>query len=283
MMRDRVQPTSSQYSSNAFLFCLVTVTGFTIAYLYESIALRQVGRVEPEARISRLVSCAVRVLGTVMMFFVWLYKRNSDQVLTGKRTNVIATLLPVFIDTYHVLLTVSLCIRVVTEVLIGQCDGPVLATANPPACNFFQDTNSIQPAYMISLMILPLLAYVVIRETSVLSIALSWVISTATLTWCAIYMQSRLLVPAIALCVFAQVFIYYDAKRQNDDMMCLVAALRTTAAENERLQEEARATELRAMIGNVAHDLKTVSVASAFTSSHLSLTITFYFHMHHSH
>jgi signal transduction histidine kinase len=192
------------------------------------------------------------------MFLVWVYKRNSEQATIGRRNELVTWLLPYWIDTYHVLLTVSLCVRVVTEVMVGQCDGPVLATANAPACNYFQDTNSIQPAYMISLMILPLLAYVVVRETSVISIALSWLASTATLTWCAVYLRSRLLVPVIALSLFAQVLIYYDAKRQNDDMICLVAALRTTAAENERLQEEARASELRAMIGNVAHDLKTV-------------------------
>jgi hypothetical protein len=108
-------------------------------------------------------------------------------------------------------------------------------------------------------MAVPLLAYIMIRETSVLSIALSWIMSIVTLTWCAVYMHSRLLGVAIALSVFTQVLIYYDAKRQNDDMICMVAALRAAAAENERLQEEARATELRAMIGNVAHDLKTVS------------------------
>jgi CheY-like chemotaxis protein/signal transduction histidine kinase len=107
-------------------------------------------------------------------------------------------------------------------------------------------------------MILPLMAYIIIRETGVASLAVSWLISTATLTWCAAYMQSRLLVPTIGLCVFSQAVIYYDAKRQYDDLSCLVSALRSTVAENERLQEEARATELRAMIGNVAHDLKTV-------------------------
>jgi hypothetical protein len=56
----------------------------------------------------------------------------------------------------------------------------------------------------------------------------------------------------------ASLLIFYDTKRQNDDMLKLVAALQITAEENERLQEESRASELRAMIGNVAHDLKTV-------------------------
>jgi hypothetical protein len=46
-------------------------------------------------------------------------------------------------------------------------------------------------------------------------------------------------------------------------MLRLVAALQATAEENERLQEENRASELRAMIGNVAHDLKTVSIGTA--------------------
>jgi hypothetical protein len=50
----------------------------------------------------------------------------------------------------------------------------------------------------------------------------------------------------------------YDSKRQSDEMTRLVLALQATVQANERLQEEGRASELRAMIGNVAHDLKTV-------------------------
>jgi hypothetical protein len=259
MTVEKAQLISSQYSSNAFLVCLLTVIGFTIAYLYEIIAFPHVHDVIIGARIARIFSGIIRVVGTLFMFLVWKYKRVAQRVTVGQQQRRIDLLMPYLVDSYHVLLTLSFCIRVVTEVVVGQCDGEVLPTSNARACNYFQDTHSIQPSYLISLLILPLLAYILIRETSASSLAVSWLISTATLTWCAAYMQSRLLVPAICLSVFSQAVIYYDAKRQHDDMCRLVTALRNIVAENERLQEEARATELRAMIGNVAHDLKTVS------------------------
>lgn len=47
--------------------------------------------------------------------------------------------------------------------------------------------------------------------------------------------------------------------RQEVSSTKLVEQMKQLLAENERLAEESRATELRHMIGNVAHDLKTVS------------------------
>jgi hypothetical protein len=129
-------------------------------------------------------------------------------------------------------------------------------------------------------MLMPLLAHFFIRETRVESIATSWLISVGTLIFCAVRMNSQLLVHPIIIYICGSLAIYYDTKRQNDDMLRLVAALQATAKEVERLQEETRAFELRAMIGNVAHDLKTVSIFlwdslfSPFANFHLYPTAT---------
>jgi hypothetical protein len=64
---------------------------------------------------------------------------------------------------------------------------------------------------------------------------------------------------SIFIYAYTSLLILYDSDRQNTDMMRVINRLRFTMAENEKLQVEVQATELRAMIGNVAHDLKTVS------------------------
>ena len=73
-----------------------------------------------------------------------------------------------------------------------------------------------------------------------------------------IYLKSSdLLVDSISF-TFVTGLIYYDSFRQSRSMCVLIEKFRGIVAENERLSVEAQALELRAMIGNVAHDLKTV-------------------------
>jgi signal transduction histidine kinase len=53
--------------------------------------------------------------------------------------------------------------------------------------------------------------------------------------------------------------LLYENQRQNLQLFVLAEKLTHSLEENERLADETHATELRHMIANVAHDLKTVS------------------------
>jgi hypothetical protein len=65
---------------------------------------------------------------------------------------------------------------------------------------------------------------------------------------------------------FTTSIIYYDSHRQSKEKYAIIDRLQETLAENERLAVEAQALELRAMIGNVAHDLKTVRPCCLYSS-----------------
>jgi signal transduction histidine kinase len=186
------------------------------------------------------------------MWIIWLYKTNSN---TKQERAMLAWLE----NSYHTLIVLSLSLRMGTEVLVGQCTEGYSLSKYVTACNDFQDTHSIHPTYLVSLMVLPQLAYFLIRETRIECVVLSWLTGGAAIVFCAVHMKSQVLVYPIFFYFFASLSIFYDTKRQNDDVVQLVAALQAAAEEVERLQEETRASELRAMIGNVAHDLKTVS------------------------
>jgi hypothetical protein len=125
-------------------------------------------------------------------------------------------------------------------------------------CNGFQDVDTISPAYLAAMMLIPIGAFFLIRATNLAAIALTWLMAVGTMIFCTTYMNSTVLIMTTLAYAFTSLVILYDAKRQNDTVLGLVRALQFAAAENEKLFEEARATELRAMIGNVAHDLKTV-------------------------
>jgi hypothetical protein len=51
-----------------------------------------------------------------------------------------------------------------------------------------------------------------------------------------------------------------ELRRQNEDMFRLTESLHQSLEDNEKMAEELRLNEMKMMIGNVAHDLKTVRV-----------------------
>ncbi len=153
----------------------------------------------------------------------------------------------------------SVSIRTILEVATGQCDDKISSYHDPFPCNQFQTVKIIAPTNFLVLMFLPLLAFFLIRETYLESVAISWLITIGTIAWCSLYMSSETMLVSIFIYAYTSLLILYDSDRQNTDMMRVINRLRFTMAENEKLQVEVQATELRAMIGNVAHDLKTVS------------------------
>ncbi len=64
--------------------------------------------------------------------------------------------------------------------------------------------------------------------------------------------------PVLFLVVPISVLVLYANQRQNLSLFLLTQKQKHLLEENERLADENHATEMRHMIGNVAHDLKTV-------------------------
>jgi signal transduction histidine kinase len=240
-----------QYSHRSFLiFCFGATyyVGYIIVWLVRSVPY--LGTDSPEWAVG-FVAAVLRFLAVVFMWVIWAYKSNCN-------SHHVRLLLRWLESAYHPLFALSLALRVGTEVVVGQCSTTFVISEYETACNDFQNVNSVRPNYIVTLMVIPLLAYFLIRDTRAESILISWWIAVGTLIFCSVYMKSQVLIYPITTYVFSSLMIFYDANRQNNDMLKLVTALQATAEEVERLQEKSRATELRAMIGNVAHDLKTV-------------------------
>jgi hypothetical protein len=76
---------------------------------------------------------------------------------------------------------------------------------------------------------------------------------------CCVQTQSRGDFSALLAYALCSGTLLYDNHHHNQATFALVTKLEDALEENERLAVEAQALELRAMIGNIAHDLKTVS------------------------
>jgi hypothetical protein len=86
-----------------------------------------------------------------------------------------------------------------------------------------------------------------------------YALSVATLFFCAIYTSIEQHFLLLTIYILAMAFIIYDSQCHKLTLFYLYQRVRNTLEENERNADEKHANEMRAMIGNVAHDLKTVS------------------------
>jgi hypothetical protein len=114
-------------------------------------------------------------------------------------------------------------------------------------------------ALMAGSMILPLILAMIIKQVDFRYVITSWVVSLFMVLFCMIYFgltQSL----GVFICFLPLSFIgLCENQRQILSIYYLTQAQQHLLAENTKVAAENHTTEMRHMIGNVAHDLKTVS------------------------
>ncbi len=155
---------------------------------------------------------------------------------------------------FSMLYTTIFCFtRLYFRIVAGQCPSQNLKKVW--YCNPLQDANALPLDSVLVVMMVPILYSVVFREIRWKNIALSWLLTVAGLSYCIIAKNMFATIPILLTYIPISAMYLYDTNRQNKNTFRLTQKL----AENERLADETHARELRHMIGNVAHDLKTVS------------------------
>ncbi|OYX03947.1 MAG: hypothetical protein B7Z05_08985, partial [Thiotrichales bacterium 32-46-8] len=192
---------------------------------------------------------AVRFFLIASLFFVWCVKKvkssTSDEVLVSKSLALVQALFPV-------LMNVLFSVVIFVEMLYGSDVEP---------WNHFE----YSPTYFaqFGLQAYPLLIFFVLRDTQPAAVLLSWAIALVTLFACSIYSRSLSAFISVILYAVLSGSVFLDHHCQNQAMHAMWNRLQATQAENETLSKNTEAQELRAMIGNVAHDLKTVNFVVA--------------------
>jgi hypothetical protein len=188
-----------------------------------------------------MVSLALRSLAVVSLVTVWLLKQ--DEFL--RKTAAEPRCVPWAQGAFPVFAILALSAHMARGLYLGDSSGAATMTAHA------------------GLRSIPLILSFLLRDTHYGAIWATWFISCATQLLFCMHVQS--LDGYVSLLVYALVlgFTSYETTRHSAGMQALIDRLQETLAENERLAVEAQALELRAMIGNVAHDLKTVSTDAA--------------------
>jgi len=84
-------------------------------------------------------------------------------------------------------------------------------------------------------------------------------LSGSTLMGCAVVMEAYDSVVMVSLSVILQIFVWMESRRQSLSYFFVHRQLEQHIRIKEEAADEANAIEMRHMIANVAHDLKTVS------------------------
>ncbi len=203
--------------------------------------------------IGLITPCA---LGFVLVAFR-LIKNNRN--IERQNTMSEKTLIKIinFCESFWVLMTcVSYSMSIAVVVSSGECqNGDDFVRAQ--GCNYNDDQMPLDMT-MISI-ILPIMLSAIAKGAKWEFIVMSFVVNFCCLLFLMFYfnLAASSLASLLSFLPFCLV-VMYETQRQNVALFLMTQSQQNLLEENERLADEVHANELRHMIGNVAHDLKTV-------------------------
>ena len=223
---------TSIYSQNTFFVVVLGAVMYSLVLAVYSAHLHSDRQLSLVGWIAAGIPQALLLTGLGCISFVWINKTRKEVPRISLER--IQALCPV-------LIMISLSLQVFTEIMYGS-----------------QDMNETLLAES-GLKMFPIIFVMSIRDTRYSSLLVGWMISVFTLLTVTVYLQSIERFSCIMAYTISSAMTFYECYRQANETEILINQLKTALEENERLAVEAQALELRAMIGNIAHDLKTVS------------------------
>lgn len=154
--------------------------------------------------------------------------------------------------------TLNVALYMIGRTFAGGCEHP-MNTSDYQVCNNYAASRVMPMDAFIILVINPMLYLTVLRETRPLIIFSGWLIGIVAMVICSIQLQSNLGAVLIAINGAFSPIIFYDVLRLNFEQFTMNKKLEEAMAAIDESAQADRASEMRHMIANVAHDLKTVN------------------------
>lgn len=156
----------------------------------------------------------------------------------------------------YLLLVTVMGLVMIRRTWTGECSNSgywYIWTCNPSAASHGLPVDSI-----VILSAIPVLFSCVMRETRVTLTLLAWSMTMFCLIVCCVLVHSTSSYIVVLFYGIASSIVMFDSYKQYLLLYLLSRQLKKTIETNQRLADQNKATELRHMIANVAHDLKTV-------------------------
>jgi hypothetical protein len=239
-------PTS--YDSQIFLLHCVGNSIFS-ALVISSLLVVLATQVLPTIAIPlAIVAAFCRVASVGLQWAIWCVKPCGDHPIHP------CGLLSAMQVLFPVLMSLATGFRLVSA-LMGQSCSPHAYDPVHLMCNNYYNSGGLSLTLFVELMFSPILTFCLLRDTRMEGIWASWLIICSVLIAYCIVLHSLDIAVATIFYLLASALLYFDSQTRLKKTKALVQRLQATLAENDSLT-----VELRAMIGNIAHDLKSVGI-----------------------
>jgi hypothetical protein len=185
------------------------------------------------------------------------YSRQSELLL--KRNEWRIKVLGVSENLFTLFLTISRALLMITFIRNGHCPDSFdqYNIPNSQVCNS-GSPHQMHEGLMALLLVYPMMISMIVKSVKSEMVFFCWAITFFTLLVFFVSHDFRLSLFTFIAMSLVSVLKLWELQRQKISMFFLSQELRGSQTENERLEKENRASELKHLIGNVAHDLKTV-------------------------
>ena len=237
----------------AIFFTLYTIPYVSAFVIYNIIPNHT--HVEKDHAVSGAILSLSQV-ASVWLLYVLQYLQKQSQ-LNNRFVNFLVT----HIKSYQTLVVLITCScywsRLIVRVHNGQCaTHRIVVNWN---CNPYADSEGLPLDTLVMIMALPLIMSLTAKSIHRNLFALTWFGTVISIVYCAVLLRATSTISVLFAYIISSILIVVDMRRQALTVFFMNKKLKEIIAENERIADEMHANEMRSMIANVAHDLKTVS------------------------
>ncbi len=194
-----------------------------------------------------IIAIITVIIGTKKIIFKTSGTQESKQML------------PVLRNCWVVGINVTLCAGLLFSAFQNEAD------TNCHTGNYLRDSgcgfsdDKVPDLFIMCLLLMPVIISMVVGGIRYEIQVCCWLLNAATIAFCIAYFQLYDSSTVFCLLLVGSFFLLYSYQLQSLQLFLASDSQYTTMLEKERKVEQEHLAEMKSLIGNMAHDLKTVS------------------------
>lgn len=252
-----ISQSQSAFKQLALSMILLTFTSISISKVFPR--LMSNSETYPGARVVYVILIVLMIVMNIsgLLLFVALFNKSENNFLSNiyKRRSTIQAV-------YLFCLSAFESLYFIARIFEGDCGDAI--TNNHGFCNVYEQTKGVPPNSLTSLICFTFIAVSILRETRFPLILSIWLMAVIAYLFSALRIDPANLILGCLVFIVISALIIIDIMNLNFEMFLTARKLQTALDDNESMAAADRANELRHMIANVAHDLKTVRILTIY-------------------